>query len=225
MSIIHSCAGHVRQHCLDHFDITLKTSHAHEVVAAFFGYHSNIAQKAETTFPVSKIEEADVMIPDVERIQHRLTRLNNLPDPLPTADELAVVIADFLVEENWFGGQVILQSDLSEYVVDDYLHENISEIEEELSGAMADTNASFDEYPEYDAPVVTSNSDALIVAVGGTMSGSSDPDRPYSGHEINMTVVVTFYRVAGRTCFMSPQLEAGGSKNDGYFDQELPAAE
>jgi len=225
MSIMHRCAGHVRQHCIDYFNITLKTSHSHEVVAAFFGYDSNIAQKAEAKFPISRIEEAEVMIPDVELLQHRLTRLNNLPDPFPTANELAVVITDFLVEQDWFGGQVILQSDLSEYIVGDYLHENISEIEDELSGAMADTNASFDEYPEYDTTVVVGNDDALIVTVEGTMSGSSDPDRPYSGHEIDMTVIVTFYRTAGKTCFMSPQFEAGGSKNDGYFDQELPAAE
>ena len=126
---------------------------------------------------------------------------------------------------DWFVGQVIKQTDFSDYIVEDYLRENISELENELSGAIAETNAMFDEYPEYGEPVIEHTHEAMLVTVRGTMIGSSDPDRPYSGHEIDMAVTVTFHRVAGRTCFMSPYLEAGGSKNLGYFAEEVPAAE
>ena len=76
MPIMYACTDHIRQHCQNNFNITLRAAHSHEIVAAYFGYASNIAQNAETAFLLSKIEEAEVMIPDVDLILHRLTRLN-----------------------------------------------------------------------------------------------------------------------------------------------------
>lgn len=217
MTISKDCTDFLRNYHLSTFGQKLKATHAREIVAAFFGYKSHAAQLAETQFLLSEIGEASILAPDIPRIDWRLARLKGLPANLPGSYELARVLSEFVVRQNLFQGKVWLYDTLGGYIVEEFLRENHGLIEDEVSGEMASTNAVFDEYPEYEEPSVLENEDKFQIIASGTMYGSSDPDRPYSGHEIGIGATVTLHRVAGRTCFMDPELEVGGSVEDGYY--------
>ncbi len=217
MTISKECTDFLRDHHMTSYGQKLKATHAREIVAAFFGYKSHAAQLAETQFPLSEIEVANILAPDVPRIEWRIARLNGLPSNLPEAYELARVLGEFLVRQDMFQGRVWLYDSLGSYVVEELLQENHSFIEDEMSGEMASTNAIFDEYPEYEPPAVTHNGDNVQVIAQGTMYGSQDLDRPYSGHEVGINVIVTLHRVAGHVCFMEPEIDVGGALEDGFY--------
>lgn len=218
MSISKLCADCLRVSHLAQTGQRLGASHARELVAAFFGYKSHAALLAESKFVLSDIEDASVMVPDVPRIQNRLGRLNGLPSNMLSAMDMARALSDYLVSEDWFGGQVWLYESFGNYIVEEYLRENDFYISDELSGEMATTNAYFEDLPEYDTPSVIQNVEDVQIVASGTLSGSQDLDRPYSGHEIGFSVTVTLYRVAGRTCFELPDIEVGGAVDDGFYD-------
>jgi len=217
MTISKDCADFLRQFHTTTFAQKLKATHAREIVAAYFGYKSHAAQLAETRFPVSGLDTASILVPDVECLNWRLLRLNGLPANTPNAYELAHILSDFLVQAGTFAGKVWLYDTLGSYVVEEYLRENHGVIEDEVSGTMASTNAIFDEYPEYEEPSISDNGDNIQILVSGTMYGSSDQDRPYCGHEIGVNAIVTLERVAGRTSYMEPELDVGGTLEDGFF--------
>lgn len=59
--IIKLCADSLRAYAQDR-RIQLKSSHAHEIVAAFFGYKSKIALLADKEYPITDIKQADIII-------------------------------------------------------------------------------------------------------------------------------------------------------------------
>lgn len=52
------CADHLRAFVNDNHGVKLKASHAHELVAAFFGYKSRAALLADTRHPLSNLTSA-----------------------------------------------------------------------------------------------------------------------------------------------------------------------
>lgn len=228
MSISKLCADHLRSVHESDYGQKLKASHAREIVAAFFGYRSHAAQIAETDFPLSKIKEAAVMVPDVDRITQRIARLNDLPSNLPSAYELARILSDYLVDEDWFGGELWLYESVENYVTEVYLIEHEYRLLDELSGVMAETNAFFDE-AYFDEVSVDRSGEGMTITATGTFSGSSDPDKMFAGDTIDMSAMIALDRVAGHTCFHEPDLSAGGAVNDDWYDPgeepERPAAE
>ena len=60
------CADSLRTFSNEKFDIKLKAAHAHELVAAFFGYSSKNALLADKKYPINNLDQAEiiVMIPD-----------------------------------------------------------------------------------------------------------------------------------------------------------------
>lgn len=222
MSISKLCADHLREYHIVQTGQRLGASHARELVAAYFGYRSHAALLAEPKYLLSEIEVASIMVPDIPRIEWRLGRLNGLPSELPSAMEMARVLSDYLIREDWFGGKVWLYETLGNYIVEEFLRENDSYISDELSGEMASTNAYFEDFPDYETPEVIESQDEVQVVASGALSGSQDLDRPYSGHQIGFRAFVSLHRVAGRTCFEEPQIEVGGAVDDGFygFDEE-----
>lgn len=58
------CADSLRTFTDDTYGIKLKASHAHEIVAALFGYKSRAALLADTTLPLSQLPRAEFIIHD-----------------------------------------------------------------------------------------------------------------------------------------------------------------
>ena len=199
----------------------LKASHARELVAAFFGYKKHASLLAETAYHVDKIDEADLLIPDIAMIEKRRARLDNLAQGLGESKELAEKLAEFLEEQKMFFGETwILEDDLATYMLDDYLPNNVDgRLDDYLSGEIAETNAYFDE-PYYDQATVEDGVDSVKVVVTGTYNGEHniENDSMYAGDTIDMTISVELMRVAGRVAFMEPEVEVSGSVNRDYHD-------
>jgi len=99
-----TCADSLRVFAQNNYGIRLKSSHAHEIVAAYFGYASRAALLADKQSPVENLEDAEIIILNttIPLVEQRLKILDNLPSRLPTADILAEgVYAPIKVDEKF----------------------------------------------------------------------------------------------------------------------------
>ncbi len=217
MTIRKDCADHLRQY-VSAAGNKLRATHAHELVAAFFGYGTAAGLQAENKYPIEQLPEADILVPDEGMLHQRTQDIAELPDEVRDIDQVVSVLCNFLQANGHFSGEVWLTENLAEYVKDDYLptHHMLT-IMDELSGEMAETNASFDG-PDFDEATIESDDDGVKVIVTGVLEGDTDLDRPFSGDKINFTSKVAFDRVAGRVAFRNPDISAGGSVDDSYYD-------
>jgi hypothetical protein len=220
MTIHKDCADHLRSYFHALTGGKLGSGHAHELVAAFFGYGSGAALRADTTYPVADLGSAEILIPDLGMMDTRLGELDGLPADLPTADDLAVEIASFLQGNGHFRGELWITRNLAEYIDTDFIQKDPMMIEDELSPIMAETNAYFDELYIEEVEIAPGK-EALVANVTGQLNGENDADKPYVGDSINFTTVMTFQRVAGRTAYCRPDLETGGQVDrEDYYDEE-----
>ena len=100
------CADFLRSYYRTLTGNKLKSSHAHELVAAFFGYGTAAALQAETKFPLTALDEAAFLIPDLLWMEQRVQQIQGLPADLPPVDDLASAICDFLVATDHFTNTV-----------------------------------------------------------------------------------------------------------------------
>ncbi|OJU34984.1 MAG: hypothetical protein BGN99_24775 [Alphaproteobacteria bacterium 65-37] len=219
----------IQKDCADHLRSTyttgsskLRAGHAHEIVASYFGYGTAAALQAESAYPLAALDEASVLIPAIPLMEQRMQQLKGLPTNLPGADELAKRLSAYLVQHNHFSGQVWHTHKLEEFIEEEFIQDHSLAIMDDLSGEMAETNAYFDEL--YVEQVTISEAPESVVAtVSGHLNGENDPDKPFSGDSIAFTTTVTLERVAGRTAFLSPELDSGGTVDDkDYYDPEPP---
>ncbi|RDJ00756.1 hypothetical protein B5K05_33330 [Rhizobium phaseoli] len=196
----------------------LVAGHAHEIVAAYFGYGTAAALRAEAKYPLTLLEEAEVLMPALAVMDQRIAELQGIPGDLPTVDELAAQISEFLFEAGHFSGKIWSNRNIGEEV-STYAYENPLTILDELSGEMATTNAYFDGF-YIDEAEVSSNDEGLTVTLTGTAEGEQDQERAFSGDKINFTTSVTFDLVAGRVAYREPEFDTGGSVDDSYFDDD-----
>ncbi|MEM9709725.1 MAG: hypothetical protein AAF871_13155 [Pseudomonadota bacterium] len=211
---------------VDHLRSTvpgLRQAHAYEIVAAYFGYKSNVARQSDSAFPIDNIGDAAIMIPDVAGIKGRLARLNNLPTDMPTAMQIAQSLTDHIVDEGWFAGNVWLYDTIESYFAEVYVYDREYQMLEDLSGLMAETNAQFDEVYIEEVAIDLSDT-ALSIVATGEFNGTSDPDRMFAGDKLDISVTATLDRVAGRTCFHEDDFHVGGAHNDYWYDPDPESA-
>lgn len=220
MSLYKDCADHLRSNYSGLTGKKLGSSHAHEIVAAFFGYGTAAALRAEATYPLTDIPNAGVLIPDLPLMDGRVKAIARLPNDLPSVDDLASLLCDFLVEQGHFSGQVWKSKPLSDDV-NAFVQDNPLLIEDALNGEIASTNAYFDEIyiEEYS---FVARDDAVAVTLEGALNGENDGDRAFHGDKIVFTTVMTFERVAGRIAYKEPELATSGSVDDSmYYDEDF----
>ena len=208
MTIYKDCADHLRVTYRQQTAGHLVAGHAHELVAAFFGYGSGSALRTDFAYPVSQLPQADILIPDLALMDARRQKLAGLPDDLPTSDALASAVCDFLRDAGHFSGERWLDRDLLD-AINDFVQRDPMMIEEDLNSEIATTNAYFDEL-YLDEVVAEPNDDALMVTINGALNGTNDEDRVFSGDKITFSTLMTFNRVAGRVGFARPDLETSG---------------
>ena len=92
--IIRRCATHLRTSLNENHNITLKSSHAHEIVAALFGYKSKAAMLADKKYSIAKLEKSQLMMFEREFsfIDTRMEELSGLPDDMPNNDVIAETV-------------------------------------------------------------------------------------------------------------------------------------
>jgi len=197
----------------------LGAGHAHEITAAYFGYVTAAALRTEAQYPLSELSQADILIPDIARMDVRRSQLTGLPQDLPSSRELASDISTLLKEIGNFSGQIwdaeYLSDDINGFVQNDPML-----IEGDLSGDIAQTNASFDEL-YLDEVEVETNDDGLVATIEGSLNGEQDQDRVFHGDKIKFTSIMTMDRVAGRVAYTSPEFETTGGVDDSmYYDAD-----
>lgn len=218
----------IQKHCADHLRVTyrnmsgakLRSSHAHELVAAYFGYSTAAALQADLTFPLSSLEGAEILIPDIDGINRRRAELSKVPAELPDGRVIAEIISTSLEAAGHFRGEIWDSTYLSDDI-NDYVQRDPMVIENELSGEIATTNAYFDElYIEETS--VESHDDSLIATLSGSLNGEQDQDRAFHGDKIKFTSIMTMRRAASRVGYFEPEFETGGSVDDSmYYDPKL----
>lgn len=218
MTMHKECADYLRMHYAALTGGKLSSGHAHELVAAFFGYGTGSALRAETQHPLDLLSQADIMIPDLPLLDIRRTALSGLPEDLPANDVIVDLLVEHLEASGQFTGTVWLTRDLVDHIGADFIRDNAFTIEDALSGEIASTNAFFDElYP--DEVTVDHGDDALIATVNGHLNGENDQDRAFHGDSIAFESVITFDRVAGRTGYSNPSFATTGEVDDSrYYD-------
>lgn len=97
------CADSLRTFTNEKYDIKLKAAHAHELAAAYFGYSTKNAMLADTKYPFSNLDQADivVMIPD-EFIDQRRKSLLGLSSELPDSYAIGEAVYASLFSDEWW---------------------------------------------------------------------------------------------------------------------------
>lgn len=220
IDILKLCADKLRANVSLTGGAKLKATHAHELVAGFFGYKSRAALLADTAYPLSDLGEAAVLCPNVALMDARRGQLEGLPVSLATSREIAAFLFDVLKDQKHFAGELWLCDSLGEFIMEVFLPANDSQVMDELSGVMAETNARFDE-AYYEGATMTQDGESIVIHVSGAYYGSNHPDKPFSGDTVGMNVTVTLPRVAGHVAFGEPDLDVGGRVNDDWVDPDL----
>ncbi len=218
MSIQKQCADHLRLHYNAITGGRLSSGHAHELVAAFFGYPTAAALQAEQTCPLDELPKAEVLIPNLATLEARRLGIASLPVNLADADAIATLLEEFLVSSGSFTGDVWHTWNLKEYVDTHFMQPNANMIEDALSSEIGLTNAFFDELNVEDVDILR-HTDGLTAVVTGSLNGDSDPDRAFHGDKIAFTTHIVLDLVAGRIGFAKPEVTTDGAVDDSrYYD-------
>ena len=216
----------VQKHCADFLRTEyraltgdkLRSGHAHEIVAAFFGYSSGAALRAETRYPLSHLGKAAIFIPDLELVEKRFGQLDGLPDNKQPLANAVLQIIDHLTAAGHMHAEIWQGPRLKEVVFRDLLEANHSTVLDALSSEIATTNAFFDG-PDWEEFDIEQLSDAMVVNASAALEGDQDPERPFSGDRIASTSIITLKRIAGRNGFAEPKWDISGELDDSrYFD-------
>jgi hypothetical protein len=97
------CADSLRTISSEKYDSKIKPAHAHELVAAFFGYSSKNALLADRKYPVNNLDQAEivVMISD-DFIDQRRNELQGLSLELPDSYTLGEAVYGPLFTDEWW---------------------------------------------------------------------------------------------------------------------------
>lgn len=119
------CADNLRVISNNH-GIKLKASHAHELVAAFFGYKSRAALLADTSHPLSKLRKAStIILHPTDSIEERRKNIQDLPPDLPDNYTLGEWVYTPLINEKWIINKIWSHpKQLAIFHADEYLRLN-----------------------------------------------------------------------------------------------------
>jgi hypothetical protein len=97
------CVESLRAYARDELSCKLKAAHAHEIVAAVFGYKSRVALLSDVARPVSKLQEADFIVLDASTtlLDQRRQSLIDLPRELPESVLIARQVYSVIVGQKW----------------------------------------------------------------------------------------------------------------------------
>jgi hypothetical protein len=196
--ITKACAASLRTFTQNNFGIQLKSSHAHEIVAAYFGYASRAALIADEKCPIGNLQDAKIIIPNTQipLIEQRLKTLENLPLGLPSSDILAEAIYrtitanEQLSEKVWTDFQQVAIA----YAEDRVFHNEKMERAMDIGG--------FDQR-ELDwliqVNIKTEDTDVLMTVTYDYPAKAKKPMR-------HASVVVTLPRISGNIGFGEPKV-------------------
>jgi len=194
--IIKLCADNLRTCSKDH-GIKLKASHAHELVAMFFGYNSKAALLADTLYPISNLPQATIiMFAPVKLIDERHEGLKNLPSDLPDIDTLREWFYTPLLAETWFASKFKPDyKELATFLADQYLRINQME-------------KLYHSHTEDDLQVVRYDDCIHLTLQRLYRTPTEDMILRGNIHEAIITTTILFKRVAANIGYAAPDVTA-----------------
>ena len=197
--ITKACADSLRTFILNNYDIQLKSSHAHELVAAYFGYASRAALLADKKCPVENLDDAKIVIltPQPLLLEQRLKTLENLPSGLPSSDILASTISKTITTNERLPQKV--WSDIKEMAIS-YAEDRVFYNEKMMR--MIGIDGGFDQRTLdwlIQVDIRTMETDVLITVTYDYPAKAKKPMR-------HASVVVTLPRIAGNIGYGEPEV-------------------
>src|ERR1700749_1290733 len=105
LEITKRCADSLRAFSQNKFGIEIKSSHAHELVAAYMGYSSRAALLADSKCPITNLRQANIFVlTPMALIKKRRAALAGLPENLP--DDIAEGVYQPLYDEKWISHKI-----------------------------------------------------------------------------------------------------------------------
>ncbi|MFO3122400.1 hypothetical protein SCQ99_14910 [Legionella pneumophila serogroup 1] len=203
MSIAKLCADHLRAIANNH-GIKLKSGHAHELVAAFFGYKSKAALLSDTLSPIESIGQAQifVLIPSAF-IDERRKCLEDLPSGLPDNYTLGEEMFTFLSAQKMLVGSSFASwVHLTEALTNDHLQKNGNIILPPNFGASENARTIFNK-PVYEFnPKIETVDNEVKLTVSNRYYGSS-----YVHFQpIDVVLTINLQRIAGYFGYAKPEI-------------------
>lgn len=123
------CADSLRAFTIEKYGIKLKPSHAHQLVAAFFGYPSQNAMLADTKYPLRNLRQASIIVLNpTAPIDQRRKDLQGLSPDLPDTYTLAEGAYISLINEKMILRNLWPTYELlAAHLADDYLRQQRKE--------------------------------------------------------------------------------------------------
>lgn len=170
----------------------LKSSHAHEIMAAFFGYKSKIALLADTQHPISKLKEADIIVlPPYNDTANAIFRQRRKDLRIRAFDEYDVsgIVSDVLKNSRIYGEglESIAQAIARERLIQRFKPLGIDPDQVNLMIEVSNSNIS------------TSES-SFTVSVNYVSDNTEKTLR-------DSTFIVTFPRIAGYVGYKEPNVQ------------------
>lgn len=100
------CADSLRTFIKERHGIKLKASHAHELIASYFGYNSRAALLADTQHPINNLKQAEIIVMITDTIiDKRRKELKELPSELPDSYTIGEAVYSSLFSDEWWGSE------------------------------------------------------------------------------------------------------------------------
>ncbi|MGD9838379.1 MAG: hypothetical protein AB7F72_03395 [Afipia sp.] len=186
------CADSLRTFSKDH-GVKLKPTHAHEIVAAFVGYDSNAAMRADKLCPTGNLCKADIYVLTPSAfIDQRRQCLKDLPSDLPDTYALGEALSPAIVEV--FRGRFFATfSRLSEALTGEYLLMHGHSMLPASFGPFEKAHHIFSK-PLYEfSPRIDRTDDGVTLVVTNRYYGSVD----VHFQSIDVTITIKLKRIAG----------------------------
>ncbi|WP_408072882.1 hypothetical protein ACJEHO_08780 [Legionella pneumophila] len=203
MSIAKLCAVQLRA-ISNNYGVKLKSSHAHELVAAFFGYKSKAALLSDTLASIENIAQAQtfVLVPTAF-IEERRKCLVDLPSDLPDTyilgeEMFAFLAAQKMLVANSFPSWL----HLSDALTKEYLQKHGHLILPRNFGPFEKAHNIFNKpLDDFNLDIVTTNNDVKI-NVSNRYYGSNH----VNFQSIDVVLTIKLQRIAGHFGYAKPEI-------------------
>ncbi|MFO3166334.1 hypothetical protein SCS40_00055 [Legionella pneumophila serogroup 1] len=203
MSIAKLCADQLRA-ISNNYGVKLKSSHAHELVASFFGYKSKAALLSDTFTPIENIGQAEifVLIPSAF-IEERRKCLVDLPSDLPDTYTLGEEMFTFLAAQKMFiGNSFASWVHLAEELTNEYLQINGNLILPKNFRPSEHARNIFNK-PVYEfSPKLETTDNDVKLTVSNRYHGSSH----VHFQPIDVFLTIKLQRIAGHFGYAKPEI-------------------
>lgn len=173
--------------------IKLKASHAHEIVAAFFGYKSKAAMDTDNTCSVDNLSQANIyVLTPSALIDTRRECLEGLPSDLPDTYTLSEALIP-VVEEVYKGRSFVSFTHLTEVLTSEYLQRYGTPLIPEHFGQSKNAGQIFSSPIFEFNPQIQNIKDGVRVTATNRYYGSVDLHFP----SVDILMSISLQRIAG----------------------------